>query len=178
MKRQRNLLCLLARVLLWVVVAHLGSARACVASPSQASQAVASFYRRHLATDMSFTEKTLKAKRRYLTPAFYRLLRYELRRPVPKDETPYIEGDPFTDSQEGPERFGISSVRQAGSRARVGVFFDWVERGKTVSHRICHVKLSKRWGAWRIADIVGSDGQSLLVQLKALKRKDLASRRQ
>src|SRR6266536_1398959 len=73
-----------------------------------ATATVRAFYKFHFSHDQTFTPKTLVRRRKWLTPELYDLLRYELERDTPKDEPPEIEGDPFTDSQEGPTSFRIA----------------------------------------------------------------------
>ena len=133
---------------------------------------VRDFYRHHFSHEMGLTEAALKSKRRWLAPELYGLLMFERRREMPPDTAPYIDGDPFTNSQEYPNTFRVGKATQAGGTARVEVVFKWVAQGRVVEQRKAGVRLLKYRGAWRIADVVGADGASLLAGLRELKRKD------
>jgi hypothetical protein len=52
-------------------------------------------------------------------------------RPVPSDEAPVINGDPFTNSQEYPPGFTVGAVLRVGSRATVPVRFDSMREAAT-----------------------------------------------
>jgi hypothetical protein len=134
------------------------------------------FYTYHFSHPKEFTRKTLDGRRKWLASGFYDLLRYELGRKLPPDEAPYIEGDPFTNSQEYPARFRVGDVRVSGAKADADVHFTWTVGDKVVSQRKCNIKLAREGGAWRIADIVGGDGRSLAGDLRRLKRDDTSAR--
>lgn len=167
--------CVMAPLLAALI--EVGGPCAAAPVPSPAVQMVAAFYKRHLKTDMGFTESSLRAKRQWLSTELYGLLLYERRRPIPRDKVPYLDGDPFTDAQDLPNGFHIGKVTQHGPTAVIEVVFEWGERNKVITKTTCRVATEKMKGRWRITDIVGSDGQSLAANLANLKRKDLASRR-
>src|SRR5437773_1260655 len=69
------------------------------AAPPGPADTVRSFYRYHFAHDRGFTRAALD-RRHWLTAELYGLLRYERERKTAPDEVPFLDGDPFTDSQE------------------------------------------------------------------------------
>ena len=65
----------------------------------------------HFTHDMGFTRESVARKRGFLsTDLQARIARY-LAAPGSPDEAPAINGDPFTDSQEYPDRFRLGAVR-------------------------------------------------------------------
>jgi len=137
-----------------------------------ASEAVGAFYRYHFSHGFCYTGACLNRRRRWLTLELYELLRYEQRRKLPPDTVPYIDGDPFTDSQETPHSFRVGkSERQAGgAKAEVQVY--WREKGKVVDQRTYSILLLKEGGTWKVADIINHTGTSLRDGLRELKRQD------
>jgi hypothetical protein len=142
-----------------------------------AASTLKAFYTFHFSHDQTFSEATLRQRRKWLSVELYDLLRYERRRNTPSDEPSYMEGDPFTNSQEGPNRFRIGKTTESRGTANAEVVFAWVEKKKVVGERKSAVKMAKREGGWIITDIVGDDGQRLVRSLKELKRKDLSVRK-
>jgi hypothetical protein len=146
-------------------------------APATAARArLQAFYAYHFAHKREITRQTLDARRKWLASGLYNLLRYELGRKLPPDEAPYIEGDPFTNSQEVPSQFRIGQVRVSGPRAGADVQFTWTEGGKVVSKRTCVVKLAHESGTWKISDILGDRRQSLADDLRRLKQQDASAK--
>lgn len=163
---------LLPAALVAVFAATQPSARASAAAQkgggaSQAASVVRAFYRHHFArSQCCFDEAGLRRRRRWLTPALYDALLREVRKETPADEVPSFNGDPFTDSQEGPADFNVGHASAGGGRASVNVLLRWADKGKTVERRTLRVELTRAGGVWRIDDIRYPDGQSLRGQLK------------
>jgi hypothetical protein len=139
---------------------------------SSASAAVRSFFKFHLAHDMGFTEHNLRLRRRWLTPELYGLLRDELRRAAARaksqpDEAPYIDGDPFTDSQEYPNSFRLGKSVSSGGASVVQVVF--VNAGRTPrerEERTVSVTVSGSGARWLIGNVRSEGGEDLLTLLR------------
>ena len=136
---------------------------------ADAARAAETFYRYHFARDRGFTRANIVRRRRFLSSELYRLMLNELRREAAfrkahPNEVPFMTGDPFTDSQEGPEIFTVGFAEASGNTASVQVSFSWrdVEQG-----HVLEVELLRGGGRWLIHDIrrVGSAGL-----LKLLRR--------
>ena len=146
-----------------------GARRAPAASPRQTAQ---SFYRFHFTHGMDFTERNLRQRRRWLTAELYDLLRDEFRKEAERakahpDEAPFVEGDPFTDSQEYPKSFRVGNSIASGGSALVRVVF--VGAGRTPRGRDeREVSVTMRWvGArWLIGNIKSAGGEDLLTLLR------------
>ncbi|HEY0783887.1 MAG TPA: DUF3828 domain-containing protein, partial [Thermoanaerobaculia bacterium] len=106
----------------------------------------------HLRGDMGFTTLSVKAKERWFTADLYARLRDELRKPVPEGDAPNIEGDPFTDAQEYPDRFEVGKATLVGLKAQVPVTFHFKEKG-TKSWKLT-VVLVQNGGGWQIDDFL------------------------
>jgi hypothetical protein len=147
-------------------------ARSAEGNTKDAPGTIKAFYKYHFAHDMGLTESALQERRRWLSPELYGLLLYERRRKIPKDEAPYLNGDPFTDSQEYPDAFRVGSAEVRKTRADVQVHFTWKEKGRVRGARTSTVKLARQGKEWRINDFVSEEGRSLLRQLQSLKKSD------
>ncbi|MBK7975414.1 MAG: DUF3828 domain-containing protein [Deltaproteobacteria bacterium] len=170
-----------------IVVGVLGDARA-EEKPDRdlvkAVHVVRTFYTYHLKHDMSFTEGTVAKRKEWLAPDFYRLLLAEVRRPTEPGEAPFVNGDPFTDSQEYPTRAASGRATRVGvDEIDVEVTFFWtrtvreyrqyrwesvpVEREvEDAPPRALTVKLTRGDRLWRIADLVVA-GKSFRAALEA-----------
>ena len=137
-----------------------------------ASEAARAFYRYHFSHDKCYDAACLKLRRRWLTAELYELLRYEGRRELPPDTVPYLEGDPFTVSQETPHSFRIGKARGEGRGARVEVYVYWLAQRRVSEQRKYSFVMVRESGRWRIADIVDHEGRSLRDGLRELRRKD------
>ena len=137
-----------------------------------AEKAVQSFFRFHIARDKSFTRENIVRRRRWLTPELYRLLldeyhREELLSEKYRDEVVFMEGDPFTDTQEHPDAFRVGRAVSRGSWAAVPVTF-FLNRHLV---RRVRIELSKRGRVWLIHNILSDDGEDLLKLLRVRLQK-------
>lgn len=171
--------------LVWSVVllvAVLGSAARAEEKPNRdlvkAVHVVRTFYTYHLKHDMRFDEGTVVKRKEWLSPDFYRLLLTETRRPADSGEAPFVDGDPFTDSQEYPNRAESGRATRVGVDAiDVEVTFFWTRRVREYRQyrwrnepvereieeappRTLTVRLTRGDRLWRIDDLV-SNGKSL-----------------
>lgn len=126
--------------------------------------AVLELLRQHMLRDMAFTKGSAARKASTLTESLTRAIAAYFARPVPRDEPPVINGDPFTDSQEYPTGFTLGAVSRAGLRAAVPVRFDEEGRSKVVEYRL---QLSGR--TWRVDDLHYPDGTTFRGLLKPAK---------
>lgn len=140
------------------------------------STAVKAFYTFHLAHDMGYTLKNLLARKRFVSPELYGLLAKELNRQAEyskkhPDEAPDFEGDPFTDSQEYPNSFRVSSTVTNGNRAKVTVSLIWkLTQGQGTDNRNIMVEVVKSGTSWLIDDVVNNEGSSLRAELTKPKQ--------
>lgn len=143
--------------------------RAPAVSPRQTAQ---SFYRFHLAHGMDFNERNLRQRRRWLTAELYDLLRDEFRKEAERakthpDEAPFIEGDPFTDSQEYPKSFRVGNAISSGGSSVVKVVF--IGEGRTPrdrEERTVSVTMRRVGARWLIGNIKSAGGEDLLTLLR------------
>ncbi|MCM8614166.1 hypothetical protein [Accumulibacter sp.] len=102
----------------------------------------------------------------WLAPSLSQAFRRWFARPPRPDEAPYLDGDPFTDTQEPPLSLTLGELARRGEQATQLVLVD-VGAGR--QHRLAY-RLQRRDGAgWRITDIDYGDG----VTLRQLMRKDM-----
>jgi hypothetical protein len=121
------------------------------------SEAVSKAYAAHFAGDMAFTHESVARKQPWLTPDLQVLLAAELDRPQPEDEPQYINGDPFTDTQEYPLACRAGGEEIVGDTASVRVDCTLAGGG---TRRI--VALLQRLGsAWMLSDLQYEDGRTL-----------------
>jgi hypothetical protein len=115
----------------------------------------------HFTHDMAFTPASVAGKRGFLSAALQaRITRY-LATPGSPDEVPKIDGDPFTDSQEYPDRFTLGVVRTTPRGAVVPVHFADAHSKRRVDYLL--VRTGTRW---LVDDVVDERGQSLRTLLK------------
>lgn len=108
----------------------------------------------HFTHDMGFTPESVALKSEFLSADLrQRILRY-FSAPQPPDEVPAIAGDPFTDSQEYPDRFTLGPVRTESARTVVPVNFPLMQR------RVDYVLVTED-GRWVLDDLVDERGGSL-----------------
>jgi hypothetical protein len=119
--------------------------------------AVSAFYQYHFANDMGFSDKTFHARAKWFTPEAQEAARKYFAMPEIPDEAPYIEGDPFTGSQEYPSRFSVGTESIAGKTAQVPVIFTWNEDDHSIS---ATVVLKHANGEWLIDDVTFPDQDS------------------
>jgi len=139
---------------------------------------VNSFYKFHFSHSKSFTKRNVLMRQRWLTAELFHLLMHEFAREDeyakshPKESfVPYMEGDPFTNSQEYPTSFRVGSSVVSENEASVPVLFMWGGgRSSDRDQRKVDIKLEKQHGRWLIGNIVNKgDGDDLVVNLKRKK---------
>jgi len=110
----------------------------------------------HFTHDMGFSRDSVAHKRRFLSAALQaRITRY-LAAPQSPDEVPEIDGDPFTDSQEYPDRFTLGAARATPRRTIVPVHVADASSKRRVDY-VC-VREGTRWV---VDDLIDERGQSL-----------------
>ena len=147
----------------------------CLASPSQQhavsrqpdpSEVVQKFYTSHFYGNKSFTAAGIKRKRSWLSPELYDLLIAEASRKYTPDTVPDIEGDPFTDSQDYPQKFVVGKSDVSAEKATVDLALHWISRGKITERRAYKVELTNKSGSWLISNIVYRPNEDLIGLLK------------
>lgn len=113
----------------------------------------------HFSGDRGFLPALLAPKVPWLSTAMNKAMGTYFARSRPKDEVPPINGDAFTDSQEGPTRFAVDTATSSDKkRAEVRVRFadGW-------SQKQLKYVLVREKKAWRVDDIQGEaqSGRSL-----------------
>lgn len=124
-------------------------------SPATPAQTVIALLAEHMTADMGFSAEGIESKQRFLSATLSALIVSFLAQPWPDDEPPPINGDPFTGSQEYPQRFVLDSVRLAGGTAAVGIIFDDGYRWRPVTAVLRH--FGRRW---LLDDVKYEDGTS------------------
>lgn len=114
------------------------------------------FLEAHFAGDMGFDAATVAAKRQYLSTALFALMKKYFAKPVPKDEVPDIDGDPFTNSQDYPARFSVGAAATTANSSTVRVKFSDAHYTENVTFL-----LTKEGGAWRVDDVRYNDNSTL-----------------
>jgi hypothetical protein len=110
----------------------------------------------HFTHDMGFTPESVAHKRAFLSAGLQaRILRY-LAAPQSPDEAPAINGDPFTNSQEYPDRFTLGAARSAAKSSIVPVHF-----GDKHSKRRVDYVLVREGSRWVVDDLLDERRQSL-----------------
>jgi len=167
-----------AIAMLLVPVGTVLPQRSASVDPADPSEVVKSFYRFHLAHNMSFTRPNVVRRQAWLSSTLYKLLLNEFvrenqySRSHPREEfVPYMEGDPFTESQEYPNSFRMGSSLVTGDKADVKVMLLWgTKGGKSGDQRNIEVKLVKQNGKWLIDNIIDVDNKvNLVTDLKREK---------
>lgn len=110
----------------------------------------------HFADDMSFDRVSTGRRERWLSPTLWLDMQAYFARPVSADEPPAITGDPFTNSQEYPARFVLTSLEEGPTESRVQVVFRDAYRTTRSTFVLQRVQ-----GEWRVHDIVYEDGSTL-----------------
>ena len=110
----------------------------------------------HMTHDMAFNPASVARKRAYLTPGLGSAIADYFKRPRPHDEVPPITGDPFTDSQEYPDRFLPGRARIDGARASVPI-----RLGDGSRHWEVEVLLLRQGERWQVDDLRYPGGTTL-----------------
>lgn len=107
----------------------------------------------HFRGGLMFDRAAMRRMQSRLSSRLTTLITAYLDVPASPDEAPVINGDPFTDSQEYPARFGVHAARLSGVRADVLVEFADGWSAKSLRYHL------RREGAqWRVDDIVYPGG--------------------
>jgi hypothetical protein len=109
----------------------------------------------HFTHDMGFSRESVEPKRGFLSAALQAAITRYLATPQSPDEVPEIDGDPFTDSQEYPDRFTLGATRATAARAVVPVHFADAASKKRVDY-----VLIRDGARWVVDDLVDARGQS------------------
>jgi len=129
------------------VIWTLTRAPGALAAATTPSGVVELFLERHYMGGMGFITTSIAPKQQWLTDTLRTKIMAYLARPSSPDEVPEIDGDPFTDSQEYPTRFAVSTAVMKGITASVTVRF-----GDGYRNRVVYYLLHQQSGQWRIAD--------------------------
>jgi hypothetical protein len=123
--------------------------------PSGPDAVVLALLTEHMTHDMGFTVETAQRKRRFLSTELAAQIDSYFKQPLPADEPPPINGDPFTNSQEYPERFTIAGGETAADTARVRVIFRVGQRNRPMD-----VMLRRVADHWLVDDLRYEDGMT------------------
>lgn len=115
----------------------------------------------HMTGDMGFTPGQLAGKREHLSADLVALAGQYFARLHP-DDVPPINGDPFTDSQEYPDRFTLETIEAGATQSRVRAVFSDGYRTRPVDFLL--VRPGRRW---LLDDIRYEDGTTLRDWLRA-----------
>ena len=110
----------------------------------------------HFTHDMAFTRESVARKNAFLSADLRARIGRYLAAPQSPDQAPDIDGDPFTDSQEYPDRFTLGQARAAAQRTTVPVNFADAHSKR----RVDYVLVSEA-GRWVVDDLVDERGQSI-----------------
>jgi hypothetical protein len=110
----------------------------------------------HFTHDMGFTPDSVAAKSAFLSVGLRTRIAAWFATTRAPDEAPAINGDPFTDSQEYPDRFSLGAERTARQRTVVPVNF-----ADGHSRRRVDYLLVREGARWVVEDLVDERGQSL-----------------
>ena len=121
----------------------------------------------HLAEESAFDAERLARLRAWLAPSLRRAFAAWFARPANPDEAPYLDGDPFTDTQEPPAALSLGELRQSGAQAWQTVV---VEFDGGIRRNMVYRLQRQPQGEWRISDIEYGHDTTLL----QLLRKDTA----
>jgi hypothetical protein len=139
----------------------LSRAAGATAAPDSPTGVVQRFLELHFSGDMAFTPASVAARADFLTPALQRKVVTYFSRPVPEDEVPAINGDPFTDSQEYPTRFAVGEATIEGATAHLPVRFGDGWRSYVLRYR-----LLQEGTVWRVDDVIPTTGDGLRAALQ------------
>jgi Protein of unknown function (DUF3828) len=115
----------------------------------------------HFTHDMGFTRASVAHKRRFLSTALQARIAHYLAAPQSPDVVPAIDGDPFTDSQEYPDRFTLGAARTTAKHTVVPVHFADAHSKRRVDY-----VLVREGTRWAVDDLVDERGQPLRTLLR------------
>jgi hypothetical protein len=117
-------------------------------------------------------------RKQWLSPVLYRLLLNEFAREKEYSRShpgesfvPYMEGDPFTSSQEFATSFRIGNSLLTQNKADVKIIFLWnTKSSRGRDQRNVQIELIKQNGNWLIDNVIDTDnGSNLVTDLKREK---------
>lgn len=103
----------------------------------------------HFAADRGFLQPLIANKTGWLSAGLLKAIGTYFGKTRPQDEVPPIDGDAFTDSQEGPTRFAVGKARVKGDKADVVVRFADAFSSKRLTYRMV-----RESSAWKVDDII------------------------
>jgi hypothetical protein len=124
--------------------------------PTTPAEIVQALLVTHFTHDMGFSRDSVERKRAFLSAGLQKEIDAYLARPSSPDEVPDIDGDPFTDTQEYPDRFTLGAIRNTAHRTVVRVHF----AGEQLKRRVDYV-LVREGERWVVDDLVDERGGSL-----------------
>lgn len=133
-----------------------------VRAATQPAEIVQELLITHFTHDMGFSPQSVALKRAHLSPGLSAAMAAWFAAPSSPDEVPEISGDPFTDSQEYPDRFTLGPAQVTASRATVPVHF---ADGRAV--RTLHYVLVREGKDWLLDDVLDERGGKLRAVLAA-----------
>jgi hypothetical protein len=110
----------------------------------------------HFTHDMGFTRDSVARKNQFLSADLRTRIGRYLAAPQSPDEVPAINGDPFTDTQEYPDRFTLGAARTEAQRTVVPVNFTIAD----AKRRVDYVLVSEG-NRWVVDDLVDERGESV-----------------
>ena len=120
------------------------------------------FYEEHLKGTGDYTEATVRKHLKWLSQKLLDLLIQERQKSSKRRDVPYINGDPFTDSQELPTDFQLITLSCSEKNARIkvkfsydGAFSEWII-----------AQLIRQNQEWKIDNIYYKNGHHLQGDLK------------
>jgi hypothetical protein len=134
-------------------------------SPTNAQQTpratVQQLFTDHFMHDMGFTTASVSRKRSWLTPGLNQEIAAYFRRPMPKDEPPVIDGDPFTNTQEYPSAFRVGEAVTDVGKTNVPVVMTIGPTRRTVRAQVV-----RQGSGWLVDDLIYEDGSTFRALLK------------
>lgn len=110
----------------------------------------------HFTHDMAFTPASVALKATYLSAGLRTRIAAWFALPTSPDEVPTIDGDPFTDTQEYPDRFTLDTSRTQAARQVVPVHF----ADDNTRRRVDYL-LVIEGGRWVVDDVIDERGVAL-----------------
>lgn len=114
-----------------------------VRSASTPAEVVQELLVAHFTHDMGFTRASVATKGAFLSAELRARLTAWFARPQKPDEVPDIDGDPFTNSQEYPDRFTLGQARPTPRRTVIPVYFPSGPAKRHVDYVL--VREGERW---------------------------------
>ena len=130
--------------------------------PEKPEGTVWNFYEFHFTHDMGFTKETLELRKQWLSAGLMDAAQKYFAQPENPDEAPEINGDPFTNTQEYPDRYDVGKPEISKENATIPVTFYWKEVNDP---RSVIVVLTQTNGHWLISDIEYPETKDSLMKL-------------